>query len=480
MSEQVQEPVVADRSPAALPDEEPVQSSRTGSRWWTDLRPLFLRLHFYVGIFVGPFILVAAVTGLLYTITPQLDQIVYRDVLHVPVGTNRLDLSDQVTAATAAVPNGTITQIRPPIAADATTRVTFSAPGVEEGYGRTAFVDPYTGEVRAVLDTFGEWLPARAWIDTLHRTLHLGEFGRLYSELAASWLWVLALSGIAVWVVRRRRTARIRRTLLPEPSARGRARLRSWHGAVGRWISIGMRVLSVTGLTWSSFAGANVSELRADLNWTTPSVSTELPTGSSAAAPTDPGEVGGTADRVLAAAREAGMTDPVAITPAAEDGQAWLVAQVKRSWPLRQDVMAVDPTSGEVLDTVRYTDWPLMAQAASVGISLHMGILFGIGNQLLLVAIAVGIICIVLWGYRMWWLRRPTRAGATTPSGTQRPSALSIGVIGAVAIALGIFFPVLGVSLLAFLALDAAWHQLRARRTPPVATPVDVPERDPV
>lgn len=446
---------------------EPVPSERTrGSWWWSDLRPLVLRLHFYVGIFVGPFILIAATTGLLYTITPQLDQMLYRDALHVPVGTTRLDLRDQVQAAAAAVPDGTVTEIRPPIAPDSTTRVTFAAPGVAEDYKRTAFVDPYTGKVTAVLDTFGEWLPARAWIDSLHRTLHLGNVGRVYSELAASWLWVLALSGLSVWIVRRRRHVRVRRTLLPEPSARGRASTRSWHGSVGLWTAIGMLVLSATGLTWSNFAGANVAQLRAQLNWTAPPVSLALPTGDTTAVPTDPSDIGATADRVLAAAHAAGMTDPVAITPAAESGQAWRVAQVKRSWPLRQDAMAVDPTTGEVLDTVRFADWPLMAQAATAGISLHMGILFGIGNQLLLVALALGIVLIVIWGYRMWWTRRPTRPGATTPSGTQRPSALSIGIIAAIAIGLGVFFPVFGVSLLAFLVADAAWQQLRHRTTP--------------
>jgi hypothetical protein len=30
------------------------------------LRPLLLRLHFYAGVLVGPFILTAAITGLLY------------------------------------------------------------------------------------------------------------------------------------------------------------------------------------------------------------------------------------------------------------------------------------------------------------------------------------------------------------------------------------------------------------------------------
>jgi uncharacterized iron-regulated membrane protein len=79
--------------------------------------------------------------------------------------------------------------------------------------------------------------------------------------------------------------------------------------------------------------------------------------------------------------------------------------------------------------------------------------------------LALGIICLIVWGYRMWWLRRPTRTGATTPGGSQRPSTTSIGIIGAVAIGLGIFFPVLGASLLAFLAGDALWQETRRRRT---------------
>jgi uncharacterized iron-regulated membrane protein len=39
-------------------------------------------------------------------------------------------------------------------------------------------------------------------------------------------------------------------------------------------------------------------------------------------------------------------------------------------------------------------------------------------------------------------------------------------VVGIVAIAAGMFLPLLGVSLLTFLALDVMWQQLRARRVP--------------
>jgi uncharacterized iron-regulated membrane protein len=436
-----------------------------GGWWWTGLRPLVLRLHFYVGIFVGPFLLVAATTGLLYTVAPQLEQVVHRDALTVAaVGHAQVPLREQVVAAAAAVPDGTVTEIRPPRSADGTTRVSFDAPGVEVDYSRTAFVDPYTGQVRAVLDTYGEWLPVRAWIDELHRTLHLGPVGRLYSEVAAGWLAVLALSGVALWTARRRRRARVRRTLLPEGSATGRVRLRSWHGAVGLWAAIGMLFLSATGLTWSQFAGANVTALRASLDWSTPSVSTTLPAAGAAADAADPADLGATADRVLAAARAAALSDPVAILPGG-GGEAWVVEQVQRSWPEKQDAVAVDPRSATVVDTLRFADWPVVAKLARWGVDAHMGLLFGVVNQVLLGALALAVLCLVVWGYRMWWLRRPARGGsAGPPGGDLRPGPGAVLLVGLVAVGAGVLLPVLGVTLVAFLLADTGWQQLRARR----------------
>jgi uncharacterized iron-regulated membrane protein len=438
--------------------------ARRAAWWWFGLRPLMLRLHFYVGLFVGPFLLVAAVTGLAYTVSPQLEQLVHHHELSVPIGEQRLDLQRQVSAAAAAVPGGTVTEIRPSATADGTTRVSFDAPGVRDGYSRTAFVDPYTGEVRGVLDTYGEWLPVRAWFDELHRTLLLGDVGRVYSELAASWLGVLALSGLSVWCVRRRNRLWVRRTLLPQGSARGLTRLRSWHGAVGLWAAVGMLFLSATGLTWSQFAGANVSNLRESLDWSTPSVSQTLPGGTAEQPPliTDPAQLGRTADRVLAAAGTAGLSDPVAITPG--NGNAWMVEQVQRSWPEKQDAVSVDPTTGTVVDELRFADWPLAAKLARWGIDTHMGLLFGVANQVILAVLALGIICLVIWGYRMWWLRRPTRGSAMPgPATTRRPSAGAVLVVGLVAVVLGIFVPVLGISLLAFLLADAMWTHHRSR-----------------
>ena len=50
---------------------------------WAQLRPLVLRLHFYAGVLVAPFLLVATVSGLLYVWTPQVEQVLYADQLRV-------------------------------------------------------------------------------------------------------------------------------------------------------------------------------------------------------------------------------------------------------------------------------------------------------------------------------------------------------------------------------------------------------------
>lgn len=454
---------------------QPPPGARARSGDLGGLRPLLMRVHFYAGLFVGPFVLIAALTGLLYTLSPQIEQAVHSRELTVPVGAERIPLAEQVAIAQAALPAGTLTEVRPAPGPEATTRVTFDTPDVREDYQRTVFVDPYTGEVRGTLDTFGEWLPARAWLDELHRTLLLGNVGRVYSELAASWLWVLAGTGLVIWTVRRRRNRRLRRTLLPEVRGNGRGRLRSWHGAVGVWALGGMLLLSATGLTWSQFAGANVSALRSALDWSTPSVSTTLPAsaGAGAAGAEAAGAGAGpdeaaTTQRMLDVARGTGMGGPVEIRPPEEAGGAWAVQQVQRSWPTQQDAVAIDPGSGTVVEQIRFADWPLAAKLARWGIDTHMGLLFGVVNQVLLAALALGIICMIVWAYRMWWLRRPAAGGRAGPPGAAtRPGKGAVLVVAVIAVGVGVFMPVLGASLLVFLLVDSV---LVRRRRPEPAT----------
>jgi len=379
---------------------------------WARLRPLVLRLHFYAGVFVGPFILIAAITGLVYALIPQVDAYTTRDERTVAaVGEQALPLSRQLDAVRAAHPEGTVASIRPPTSDSETTRVTLAVDDVPPDYARTVFVDPYSGEIRGALTTYGEWMPLRAWFDELHRNLHLGVVGRNYSELAASWLWVIALAGLALWVGHRK--GKLRRLFVPDRDATGKKRLVSWHGALGVWVLIGVLGLSITGMTWSRFAGESIDSVQRSLSSKAPGVDTSLAiaaesgepatSGHHAVAETGPPQISEqdalrAVDVAFRWARDAGLGNLLMLYPPETPDEGWLVEENKRNWPTKYDAISVDPHTGAVTDRVNFAEWPLLAKLTDWTIGAHMGILFGIVNQILLVLVASGLIAAVVLG----------------------------------------------------------------------------------
>ncbi|UIN29330.1 PepSY-associated TM helix domain-containing protein [Microbacterium binotii] len=435
---------------------------------------LLLRLHFYAGLLVGPFILVAATSGALYAIAPTLDELVYGHELHAPATATSLPLAEQITAAETYVGEGAVlTAVRPAPEPGDTTRVMFAEDDLAASESRAVFVDPGTGEIRGDLTAYGTSgsLPVRTWISNLHRNLHLGEPGRLYSELAASWLAIIVVAGGALWVMRIRK-ARVKRELvMPAVRRSGYRRLFSWHASVGIWVLLGALMLSATGITWSTYAGANVSAARAAIGGATPALQTDLSGAEESpdehaahhggAAPMPTGEANpATFDAVLAIARRINVdTGEVEIKPPAASGGAWTVTEIKRSFPTGADAVAIDGATMQVVSRVDFAEFPLLAKLARWGIDLHMGVLFGWVNQLALLIIAVGIGTLVVLGYAMWWRRRPTRGGKRMGSAPARGAMRAApwwGVLSVIAVAglIGWWLPLVGYPLIAFVVID--------------------------
>jgi uncharacterized iron-regulated membrane protein len=136
--------------------------------------------------------------------------------------------------------------------------------------------------------------------------------------------------------------------------------------------------------------------------------------------------------------------------------------------------MVVDPDTGAVTERLNFTDWPVMAKLADWIVGAHMGILFGVLNQVVLVAAAVAMIVGVLLGYRMWWRRRPA-GNLRMPSGPRAaragagPSVLAAlrpheaALVLVALVGFGYFAPLFGLSLVAFIAADLAIGWWRAR-----------------
>lgn len=429
---------------------------------------LLTRLHFYIGLFIGPFIFFAALTGTLYISTPQLESFVYRDALTTSKQGATQSLSRQIQAAKSYIGEDLeLHSVRPAPDQGSTTRIIFKDPEVNFAKTRAVFVDPYSLSINGDLPVYGSSgvLPIRTKIDQLHREIMLGEFGRVYSELAASWLWFTALIGLYLWTKggKRNQSSIAKRV--------DHLRIRRRHAQTGIVIAIGLLFVSTTGLTWSKWAGGNINKLRAELNWVTPSVNLSLKPEDADAPPDEHALHNMTAmssehkmpgiielfDPILTLARESGIdSNHVEITPARNMDSAWVVSEIDHSWPTQVDTLAINPHSMQVTSRADFADFPLVAKLIRWGVDGHIGLLFGVPNQLILIAFGTSLCFMIIWGYRMWWLKRPP-AGATPRTVLQAWVKLGFSskiVLLMVALVLGYSLPLMGVTLVIFVLVD--------------------------
>ncbi len=444
----------------------------------SSFRAFMTRLHFYIGLFVGPFILVAAVTGTLYVLTPQLEDYLYCEQLTTPSLGTLQPLSAQVKAARASIGEGpNLFAVRPSTGPGRTTRVMFREPGLGESESRAIFVDPVTLAIKGDLTVYGTSgvLPLRATLDYLHRNLMLGNFGRYYSELAASWLWIAALGGLLMWWWKRA----LRRNSTQKDNTH--LRTRRLHSQVGISIAAGLLFLSATGMTWSQLAGGRIDQFRNAVGWITPSVSLTLGKPATisgghedhhdhgAMTMQSPSAANNHVDQIDAvelAARQARLDSPkLEIRPPRAADQAWLVSEVDRSWPTQVDTIAVDPRDMKVVSRADFETFPLIAKLIRWGIDMHMGVLFGVANQIVMAALGFALILAIIYGYRIWWQRRPP-AGSMPRTLIQSWTRLT-GAYKAmtvlIAVVIGWILPLVGFSLLAFLCVDAMRWKLAAK-----------------
>lgn len=297
----------------------------------------------------------------------------------------------------------------------------------------------------------------------------LGDFGRYYSELAASWLWVAALGGVLLWWWKRdiRRSSKAKENV--------HLRTRRLHSQIGIWIAVGLVFISATGMTWSQLAGGRIDDFRAAVGWITPSVSAALDKPAAAADPhaehndhgshQDHSAVASTIDYVSQLdavnllSRQSGLDSPMLeIRLPRNADQAWLVREYDRSWPTQVDTIAIDPRDMKVISRADFETFPIIAKLIRWGIDLHMGVLFGVANQVVMALLGLSLIGMIIYGYRIWWQRRPP-VGSTPRTLMQSWLYLNTVqrvLIVVVAAAIGWALPMIGLSLIAFMLVDLA------------------------
>lgn len=424
------------------------------------------RWHFYAGLLTLPFLILLALTGGLYLFRAELDGLIHRDLKQVDIRSGAPAAPSALVAnALAAIP-GQAVKFVPPETPSASAEVTIRS---ADGARKVVYLDPYDGRVLGELPDKGTVM----WVvRQIHSLAYFGPVANGAIEIAGGWAILLVLTGLYLWWPRGRGGGVV--------SVRGdagkRVFWRDLHAVTGAFVGLFIVFLAVTGMPWSVFWGDQVNRWANGHNFGYPAgVRVAVPKSDEHlhdAGPTSWSlEQAQVPESVAQAAAPIGLDAAVAKFDALGLMRGYAVnlpsgphgvytGSVYPKDLSRQRVVHLDQYSGEPLLDMSYADYGPLGKALEWGINVHMGQEFGLANQLLMLAVCLSIILLAVSAAVMWWKRRPAGSLGVPPLPPHK--ATLYGVFAILAIG-GVIFPLVGLSLLAMLALDRLfWPAARA------------------
>ncbi|WP_417691451.1 PepSY-associated TM helix domain-containing protein [Roseibium sp.] len=432
------------------------------------------RWHFYAGLFVAPFLLILAVTGMTMMLIGYFDgREGERITVDVPASAQALPLTEQSQVVLNSFPGSKLVEW---IRAPQLDRVNVFRIARADGGQSMVAVDPYAGNV------VDSWNRRDGWYDfadNVHGELLLGTTGDTIIEIAAGFAIVLVITGLYMWWPRERSFLR---TIIPDLRGQERDKLKSLHLSVGAILSVFLVLFLISGMSWTGVWGGKIIQAwstfptakwdnvplsddthaalnhdhKEDMPWALEQ--TPLPaSGSDVGAAGIPEGKPIDLNSIAELATRLGFDSRYRVSFPRGEAGVWTMNQDTMSAdaedPFADKTVHVDQFTGKVLADVRFADYSLAGKAMAVSIPLHMG-LVTVWNLLLNVIVCLGVIGLSLTGVIMWWLRRPKKMSARlfAPQLPQDMPHWKNAML--VMLIVSLAFPLVGATLIGLLVLD--------------------------
>lgn len=381
---------------------KPGRSSNLG-----DLYRAAWRWHFYAGLICLPVIIMLSITGSLYLFKPQVEALLDAPYTGL-TRTQQITADDAVTAALAAHPHARLEAYILPRSPGDALQILLATPSGSQ----RVYVHPDDGRV---LDSFTEEYRPMEVIKRIHGELFAGQPGAWVVETVGSWTFVMLATGIYLWWPRG--GGRLAGIVYPRLSSGRRLFWRDLHAVTGIWISGFVLILLLTALPWTSVWGGLFKEVRQlgagkilVQDW---AVGAAQPSAQTAEHADHGGHdqhhamagIGPSVPLQAIADKVAPLHLPWPVH-ILRDRDAYVVQSNTQNRPERV-TLRFDATTGALVSRTDFSHKPLTDQMVGYGIALHEGQLFGLPNQLLGLATALGLCLLSLSAAIMWWRRRP-------------------------------------------------------------------------
>ena len=435
-------------------------------------RSALWRIHCWAALLASPFALAAALTGLLYVFTPQIEHHLYAHLDQVRPQAQMQPLDEALKAARTAVPAdwtlhsfspapepsashqfALVPPMKPPQAMQKPAQAEHGqhqAPTADKkaeflkpifGFPKNAvvvYINPYSLEVLGQLSTQERFTN---WSRKLHSNWLQNNAWRWLIEFAASWMMVLLVSGMALaWPFK---------GLLPQARTTGRPAWKQWHVLLGVTLALMSLAITTTGLTWSQNAGQQVRVLRDATGQASPPIPASIHSDPTQGLPLLSWQ------QAWEAIQKSAPPIRMQILPPKSPHDAWRATHMERTPPTDRFDLLLDAYTGEPLFYSGWGDQSLFGQATAVGIPFHRGEL-GWWNQALLLVFGLGVVFSLVSGWVMVFKRR--RLGMPVLPELQHGAWASLPWWSwLVAASLLWLMPLLAISAAAVAMLEMAW-----------------------
>ena len=450
-------------TPSLPPPERPAGASRFYAMAW--------RWHFYAGLYVIPFLLMLAVTGLVMVFFTGF-QTRLGLTTHVTPQSEVKAVTVQAQNVMGYFPDATLKEYIAPKSPDVASWFLM----VHDGVTDAVAVNPYTGEV---LKAVNKDNTVFAWAEKIHGQLLLGDTGDYFVEVAAGLGIVMIITGLYLFWPRQ--LDRWSEVLVPNWQATGRKWWKSLHTSVGFWVSTVLFLFLLSGMTWTGVWGGKLVQpwstfpatkwgaiplsdaTHASLNDSglhdVPWGLEQTPLPESGSSLGRPGVNAGepvNLDGVVALAQRLGFTGQFHINvPQSATGVYSISADTMSgdlANPFQDRFVHVDRYTGRILAQVGFDDYAPVAKVMAVGIALHQGDV-GLWSAGANVVFCLAVILLCASGMTMWWIRRPK--GSRRLNAPSVPAQAPLWKGGALVMLLtSLAFPLAGAVLLTVLLLD--------------------------
>lgn len=398
-----------------------------------------------------------ATTGALWVFQEELNPIFYPELFQVNPSGDTVSLERMQADIQSAYPEFQMRNINMRYGNDISWSSSMQREGPDgELVFHTVYYDQYRGRILGALaydeGFFGVILK-------IHRTLYAGVPGRVATETATCWGIVSVLAGLYLWWPRQKE--KVWGVWLPRITGRFKTILRDWHTVPGMYFAVFAVAIMFTGLLFTQFWG-RAWFIGHSLTGAMPQAFLSPPKSVIEEGQEAPAQA--SLDKVFhsvtALATEPATLHSLSIPKHGTDETFRYFNNIMD--PFGEKIIAiVDQYSGEVLLAETDEDLSLGAKLTFLFYPIHTGTIFGFPTKVLAFISCLLIIAMSATGVWMWWRRRPS--GKFGAPGKPPPKTVPRWIAW-VTIALAVFLPMVGLTLILIALVSWVGHKFRKSR----------------